>query len=114
MSTKQFNFRNKLSQVMNLAWQFVRKLGFTMSEALKVAWMNIKLREQMKNRIVKFHFQKIDGSVREAYGTLVSTMLPPTKGTGKPGNPLIQTYYDTEREQYRCFKKANLLDFVSL
>ena len=33
MSTKSF-----LHEVMSLAWQFVRKNGFTMSEALKCAW----------------------------------------------------------------------------
>lgn len=65
MSTKSF-----LHEVMSLAWQFVRKNGFTMSEALKCAWANMKLKLQMKSKIVKFYFQKVDGSVREAYGTL--------------------------------------------
>lgn len=63
MSTKSF-----LHEVMSLAWQFVRKNGFTMSEALKCAWANMKLKLQMKSKIVKFYFQKVDGSVREAYG----------------------------------------------
>lgn len=55
---------------MNLAWQFVRKNGFTMLEALKVAWANMKLKLQMKSKIVKSYFQKVDGSAREAYVTL--------------------------------------------
>ena len=45
MSTKSF-----LHEVMSLAWQFVRKNGFTMSEALKCAWANMKLKLQMKSR----------------------------------------------------------------
>lgn len=53
----------------------------SMSEALKTAWMNIKLKAAMKERIVKFYFQKVDGSIREAYGTLKDSLLPDSKGT---------------------------------
>ncbi len=76
MSTKSF-----LHEVMSLAWQFVRKNGFTMSEALKCAWANMKLKLQMKSKIVKFYFQKVDGSVREAYGTLNEKLMPAIAGT---------------------------------
>lgn len=105
MSTKSF-----LHEVMSLAWQFVRKNGFTMSEALKCAWANMKLKLQMKNKIVKFYFQKVDGSVREAYGTLNEKLMPAVTGTdNRKKNDTVQTYYDTERQEFRCFKKANLL-----
>ena len=105
MSTKSF-----LHEVMSLAWQFVRKNGFSMGEALKIAWANMKLKLQMKSKIVKFYFQKVDGSVREAYGTLNEKLMPIITGTDKRAkNDTVQTYYDTEREEIRCFKKANLL-----
>ena len=105
MSTKSF-----LHEVMRLAWQFVRKNGFSMSEALKIAWANMKLKLQMKSKIVKFYFQKVDVSVREAYGTLNEKLMPIITGTDKRAkNDTVQTYYDTEREEFRCFKKANLL-----
>lgn len=74
------DFKNKMREVMNLAWQMVKKNGYSMSEALKTAWMNIKLKASMKERIVKFYFQKVDGSIREAYGTLKESLLPPTNG----------------------------------
>lgn len=61
--------RNKLSEIFKLAWQFVKRNGYKLSEALKCAWLNMKLKAEMKKRIVKFYFQKIDGSLREAYGT---------------------------------------------
>lgn len=35
----------------------------------------------MKKRIVKFYFQKIDGSLREAYGTTNPETIPATTGT---------------------------------
>ncbi len=101
--------RDFLHEVMLLAWQFVRKNGFSMSEAL-TAWANLKLKAQMKSKIVKFYFQKVDGSVREAYGTLNEKFMPAITGTEKKAkNDTVQTYYDTERGEFRCFKKANLI-----
>ena len=44
-------FKNNMREVMSTAWQFVRKNGCTMSEAMKVAWANYKLKQVMKNKI---------------------------------------------------------------
>ena len=102
--------KNELREIMLTAWQFVRKNGYTMSEALKCAWANLKLRKAMAKRIVRFYFQKVDGSVREAFGTLAEGIVPPISGTdSRKKNDTVQTYYDTEKEAWRCYKKANLL-----
>lgn len=69
----------------------------------------MKLKAAMKNRIVKFYFQKVDGTIREAYGTLCENLIPATNGDNRKKNDTVQVYYDTERQEYRCFKKANLL-----
>lgn len=107
MSTER---KSTLSRVMNLAWQFIRRNGYTMSEALKIAWANIKLKAAMKQRIVKFYFQKVDGSLREAYGTLCESLMPATSAeSNRRKNDTVQTYFDTERQEWRCFKKANLI-----
>ena len=100
--------KNTLREVMQLAWQFVKKNDYSLSEALKVAWMNIKLKVQMKKRICKFYFQKVDGSLREAFGTLNERVVPQTQGARKM-NDTCQVYFDTERESWRCFKRANLI-----
>lgn len=76
MRTREF-----LHEVMSLAWQFVKRNGYTMSEAMKVAWANLKLKGEMKKKIVKFYFKKVDGSVREAYGTLNEKLMPAITGT---------------------------------
>lgn len=94
--------------IFSLAWQFVRTCGFTLSEALATAWRNIKLRKRLYQGITKFTFEKVDGSVRQAFGTLSERIVPPTGNSRKP-NPTIQVYYDTEKQEWRCFKKANLL-----
>lgn len=101
-------FKNTMREVMTLAWQFVRKNGYTLSEALKCAWANIKLKAALNKRVVKFYFQKVDGSLREAYGTLMSERIPAIKGTKKTADT-CQVYFDTEKDEWRCFKKANLV-----
>ena len=102
--------RTDLSNIMHNAWGFVRRNGFTLSEALKQAWMLFKLKAKMRRGIVRFYYRKVDGSIREAWGTLADRLVPATLGTGRRPNPTVQTYYDTEREEWRCFKIANLLN----
>lgn len=104
--------RNQLSEVMRLAWQFIKKNGYTMSEALTIAWRNIKVKSMMKNMIVKFYFQKVDGSIREAYGTMKENLIPATAGSDRRKNDTVQVYFDTEKGEWRCFKKANLISIV--
>lgn len=104
--------RNVLHEIMSLAWTFVKRNGFSMSEALKCAWANMKLKSAMKQKIVKFYFKKVDGSVREAYGTLKENLIPATSGESRKKNDTVQVYFDTERQEYRCFKKANLLNIA--
>lgn len=72
----------------------------------------IKLKSKMKSGIVRFYFRKVDGTTREAFGTLSEKLMPETQGTGKKANETIFTYYDTERESWRSFKKANLLSII--
>ena len=107
------NFKNQMREVMSLAWQMVRKNGFSMSEALKTAWANLKLKSEMKKKIVKFYFKKTDGTVREAYGTLNEKLMSAVTGNDKRAkNDTVQTYFDTERGEFRCFKKANLMSIA--
>lgn len=105
------NTKNTLRKVMKLAWQFIRKNGFTLSEALKTAWANVKLGVAMAKGIVKFYFQKVDGTRREAYGTTNLNRIPSEyhpKGESK-NIPTLQVYFDTEKNAWRSFKKANLV-----
>ena len=105
-------FKSQMAEVMNLAWQMVKRNGYSMSEALKTAWANIKLKAKMKAGIVRFYFRKVDVATREAFGTLSEKLMPPTQGTGKKANDTLFTYFDTEKGEYRSFKKANLLSIA--
>lgn len=106
------SLRNALREILNLAWQFVRKNGYTMSEAMKVAWANYKLKQAMKNKIVRFYYRKVSGEVREAFGSLQEKLLPDTKESGRKPNDTLFTYFDTEKSEYRSFKKANLINIA--
>lgn len=111
----QIDFRRTSREVMTLAWQFIKKNGMSLSEALKKAWLNIKLRTMMQNRICKFYFQKVDGSIREAYGTLEESIVPVLTGNDRrKKNDTVQTFFDTEKSEWRCFKKANLINMVTI
>ncbi len=115
VSTSAKSNKNLSRNVMVLAWQFVKRNGYTLSEALRCAWRNVKLQVAMTNKIVKFYFQKVDGSIREAYGTLKSSLVPKTQSCDRKQNDTIQTYFDTEKQEWRCYKKANLvsINYVS-
>ena len=40
-------------------------------------------------------------------------LMPAITGTdNRKKNDTIQTYYDTERQEFRCFKKANLMSIA--
>lgn len=100
--------KSTLANIMRLAWQFVKRNGFTMAEALKIAWLNAKVTKAMRTGIVQFFFMKVDGSIRQAFGTLDPHRLPETQGTGRRPADTVQVYFDTEKLEYRSFKKCNL------
>lgn len=102
--------RIELREIMSMAWSFVKRNGFSMSEALKAAWISAKLRLELHKRIVKFYFQKVNGEIREAYGTMASNLIPAVAGTdNRKRNESVQVYFDTEVQEWRCFKKAYLI-----
>ena len=99
----------QLSSIMRKAWFFIRKYGFSLSQALRQSWALYHLKAAMQKRVVKFYFQKVDGSLREAWGHLIESKLPQTDGSGRKPSDTVFTYYDVEREAWRCFKVANFI-----
>ena len=66
------SFKNMMREVMTMAHRAFELKSATMSwsECLKQAWAVLKLKLAMKKRVVEFYFQKVDGSIRQAFGTL--------------------------------------------
>lgn len=97
------------AKLFTMAWTFIKENGFNKSEALKTAWANIKLREQMALGECKFYFKKVNGEIREAHGTLSTATIPQTGDKKHKNNEAIQIYFDTDKMAWRSFKRANLV-----
>ena len=103
-------FRSQMRQVMTDAWKMYRITGESFSENLKRAWMLLKLKAQMKQRTVQFFYQKVNGEIRQAFGTLKDEVISSiVKGNGRKPSDNLFTYFDTERNEFRSFKKFNLI-----
>ena len=100
--------RYNLSSIMSEAHREARITGETMSVCLRRSWMLAKLSEAMTSRIVKFYYEKKNGEVRQAYGRRRADVCPATQGT-RSSYPTTFTYFDTEKGEYRCFVKTNLI-----
>lgn len=89
---------------MTRAHELRRALGLTMAKALHTAWTLAK----MHLAPVEFTFEKVDGSIRRALGTLASAYLPATGGNRRDC-PGVQIYFDLEKGEWRSFRLANLI-----
>ena len=99
-----------LKDIMLTAWRLYRICGMKFSECLKRAWANFKLVQKMQCEIVKFFYIKVDGSLREAYGTLsVKFIVKSEQTNNRKKNDTVQCYFDTEAQAWRCYKKLNLI-----
>lgn len=59
-------FKSQMSELMKQSWMLVKVYGFSMAEAMKQSWKALKLKAALKKGVVKFFYQKLDGTVRTA------------------------------------------------
>jgi hypothetical protein len=79
-------------------------------EAEKIAEANQVLLQKLRTECcVEFKFQKIDGSIRTAKGTLKADILPEIKGSGRIIPIDQQVYYDIDKKSFRSYKKSKLI-----
>lgn len=98
-----------LSNIMRMAWRFYYTTRRAFAECLKLAWRNFNLVRRMHTEVVRFYFRKVDGTLREAWGTLRTDLVPPVEGQdARKKNDTVQVYFDTEKNEWRCFKRLNL------
>ena len=94
-------------RLFNIAWSIVDQFD-SFAEALKHAWKVIRLQFELCTRaLVEFKYKKVDGSIREAVGTLETVPMP--KGGYKKPNHSILTYFDLQVQEWRCAKVENLI-----
>ena len=71
-----------------------------------------KMREILRKNIVTFKFQKRDGSIRKAHGTLYPDFLPELKGTGGPRPAYQMVYYDLDKFGWRSFRSFKFIKII--
>lgn len=104
-------FKNSMREVMSTAWRFFKVTGESFADCLKRAWQVYKLAKEMKKRTVQFFYQKVNGDIRQSFGTMRDEVIADKiKGndTRKKNDDLF-TYWDCEKEAFRSFKKFNLI-----
>lgn len=96
---------------IQLMEHFITKCSMAIEEARSVADMNVKLYDALSEHDVRFRFKKVDGTIREAHGTMKADVIPEIKGTGRPLPFGLQLFFDLDKGSFRSFKKENLIDF---
>lgn len=98
------NFRHK---VFCMAYELMKATGKAFSVCLSRAWALYRLTRQMHNGIVTFAYEKADGSLRKAKGTLkdVQSLI---KGTGTENYKTVR-YFDVDKQSFRSFKVENFI-----
>lgn len=88
--------------------------GRPMAECEKQAAEIAECVREMCQRVVEFYYLKKDGTTRQAFGTLQpEVIIEHVKGApSKEPNPDLVTYFDTEAQAFRSFKKVNFKSFV--
>lgn len=73
-----------------------------------------ELHEMLCKGTVKFQFTKKDGSVRTAVGTLNNSLITrkPAGGENKVKDAGYTTYFDIEKDTFRCFAESKLIGVV--
>lgn len=99
------NFRSK---VFKRAHEIAKRTNKGFAVCLSKAWALYRLAKAMtKKDEVCFTYEKKDGSLRRAHGTLkdVGRFI---KGTGKTSSGVFH-YWDLEAVVFRCFRVENLV-----
>lgn len=105
---KKNNFRVR---VMKYAWQLWKTTNQAWRLCMIKAWQLYRLAKAMREGVVSFYYQKADGSIRKAMGTLKNVPAGAALGSKKVTKPSYKTmaYFDVEKNSFRCFKVENLI-----
>lgn len=99
------------SQVFLRAYEIMRNTGKAFAVCLSKAWQLYRLSKEMTTKAeVCFTYEKKDGTLRKAYGTLMN-VGEFVKGNGAQ-TPKVFNYWDLEAAAFRCFKVENFISVI--
>ncbi|MCD7931801.1 MAG: SH3 beta-barrel fold-containing protein [Tannerellaceae bacterium] len=95
------------SKVFRIAREMQRATGKRFEVCLARSWQLYRLLKQMRQGEVLFAYEKADGSLRRAKGTLkdIEGLI---KGTGRESYKSIR-YFDLDAQAFRSFKVENFI-----
>lgn len=96
------------SAALRRAWRLFRSTGKTFAVCLSKAWALWRLTRLMRAGVVRFAYEKADGSLRKACGTL-HNVASTVKGVGRPDDGQTVKYYDVEAGGWRSFRVENFV-----
>lgn len=101
-------------RVMSYAHHIYQSGVNNWSNALKKAWQLYRLAKLMRKGVVKFYFEKVDGSARVAYGTLcdLPAGITSRKGGKKAPNYGTMCYWDIKKQAFRSFRVENFISMA--
>lgn len=97
--------------VMKYAWQILKATGQAWRTCMIKAWRLYRLAKAMREGVVTFCYAKVDGTIRNAVGTLKNVPSGATFGGKRITKPSYKTmrYFDLEKNGFRSFKIENLV-----
>lgn len=100
--------------VKNDALRIHEVTGRPMAECEEQAQQIADCVREMCNRVVEFFYLKKDGTTRQAFGTLQQEVVIAhvTADSMREPKPDLVTYFDTEAQAWRSFKKVNFKSYV--
>lgn len=99
--------RKDLQMIMRRAWELFRTTGKAFTVCLSRSWAVFRLIQRMRAGVVRFTYEKTDGTLRKAIGTLQDVQKL-VKGTGGD-TPKTVRYFDVDAQGFRSFKIENLI-----
>lgn len=88
------------------AYHIMNETGKNWADCLRKAWQMYRINKEMHQGNVSFYFEKKDGEIRKATGTL---KIDYEFKTQNQLNPKVFTYFDVDAGAFRCFKIENFI-----
>ena len=107
MITPRNNFSMMTAKRATAIAQSLHSVEIGIEKALMIS----ALKRRLQTGVVRFAYQKKDGSIREAFGTLDKVVIKAkVKGTGiSPEKYQCCCYFDIEMGAFRSFRWENLI-----
>lgn len=111
INSKDMKQQIKRSDVLFMAWAIRRQNQFlTWGQCQAQAWKVLRLRAILRIGVASFTFQKNDGEVREAKGTLNNDLFQyEYKGTERPEALTQIKYFDLDQNAWRSFRAERII-----